>query len=66
MTKAQKYLAIKAVKAAEKFFKEAQDIFDDPAMTEEFYETGIMAALLGAQTETQYIFDAAKDALRGA
>lgn len=42
-------LQAKAKQLARKFYDDAQALFDDPAMTDEIYDSEVMQALVGAQ-----------------
>lgn len=49
MNTQEKKLARKAKKLADKFYEEAQALFDSPDMTDDLYDSDVMQALLGAQ-----------------
>lgn len=43
----------KAKKLAEKFYADAQELFDDPRMTERIYDGDVMQALLTMQQDAE-------------
>ena len=54
----RKRLEAKARKLAEKFFEDAQEIFDDARMTETIYDGDVMQALLAMQQDAEDVMGA--------
>ena len=51
-------LQAKAKQLARKFYDDVQALFDDPAMTDEIYDSEVMQALVGAQVYAEDVVNA--------